>query len=68
MFKEFEPRLDAVQQWLVPLEITVFPRFEPALSWNRLLAVQIIKVRPQIIFFRKFLSYESTSIKCKKPS
>ena len=37
-FKEFEPRLDTVQTWLVQLEILrSVSRFKPALNWNRFL-------------------------------
>ena len=41
-FKEFEPRLDAVQTWLIQLKIVYREcfRFEPALNWNQLLVVQ----------------------------
>ena len=35
-FKEFEPRLDAVQTWLVPFEIIIsVSRFEPVRNLNR---------------------------------
>ena len=41
-FKEVEPRLDAVQTWLVPLKIIIsVSSCEPALNWNRLLVQRL---------------------------
>ena len=48
-FQEFEPHLDAIQTWLVQLEILIsVSRFELALNWNQF---QILSVRPLLSFF-----------------